>query len=187
MASVHVAESAQLLVVATRECGATAHSARNPHDFEIQSACQFGHGIGFVYFFGGEQLFSRGAEERPGSLADGLVLLAFAGDVKKAEQETIGANAGKTVEVSTHAPGKVSHGGVRTLQRRAVLLNDLGCFHDGPANPKPCQQPHSGATLAQSDGWINRHQRPTEAHLRRRIYPSANAPCRREADGSRRG
>ena len=125
VACVHVADRAQLFVVAAGEGRTTAHASGSAHDFEIQTARQFDHRFRFVQFGGGEELLARRAETSLRGLQHGAAAFAFPGHVEQSEKETVRANPQKIVKIASGARGKIGDRQVSALERGAFPLHNL--------------------------------------------------------------
>ena len=126
VARIHVANRAQIFVVATGEGRATAHASGSTHDLEIQTAREFDHRVRFVQFGGGEEMLARRAETSLGGFEYGSVGFAFSSHVEQSEKEAVRADAQKIVEIASGARGKIGDRHVRALEREALCLDDLG-------------------------------------------------------------
>ena len=99
MTGVGVTESTEYFVVATNECRAGMNSGRVVDESSIELDAEFGHGIGLVNVGAGEELGADITENLLGGGEDASVLLATSGDIKQAEQYSLGANPYGVVEI----------------------------------------------------------------------------------------
>lgn len=97
---VGVAKRPELFVVAGDEGGAGMDPTADIDEAAIQAQAEFGHRIGFVDVWTGEELHARGAEDFLRVVENETVVVAASGDIEQSDQNALGTGANGVVEVS---------------------------------------------------------------------------------------